>query len=153
MSGEEILFRDGKSNIEIELDTYKGLPRPDSSNTDIIKWWEAHAKRIPLLFQVARKYLAIPLTSASSERVFSAAGSVVTDSRLKLNPQNVGKIVYLHTNIGKMDMARSAFTIETAEEETEKKSKTYQKSQSAVTPLRQNKRIRTNIGSNDISDN
>ena len=49
MSGEEILFRDGKSKIEIELDTYKGLPRPDSSNTDTLKWWEAHAKMIPLL--------------------------------------------------------------------------------------------------------
>ncbi|XP_065665502.1 zinc finger BED domain-containing protein 4-like [Hydra vulgaris] len=70
MPGEEILFRDGKSKIKIELDTYKGLPRPNSSNTDTLKWWEAHAKMIPLLSQVAKKYLAIPLTFASSERVF-----------------------------------------------------------------------------------
>jgi len=108
MSGEEILFREGKSKIEIELDTYKGLPRPDSSNSDILKWWEAHAKMIPLLSQVARKYLAIPLTSASSERVFSAAGNVVTDARTKLDPKNVDKIVYLKTNMEKMDLARSA---------------------------------------------
>ena len=51
-----------------------------------------------------------------------------------------------------MNNARSALTIETAEVETERKSKTYQKDQSAVTPLRQNKRIRTNSGSIDISD-
>ena len=37
MSEEEVLFRDGKSKVEIELDTYKGLPRPDFSNTDILK--------------------------------------------------------------------------------------------------------------------
>ena len=57
------------------------------------------------------------------------------DSGTKLDPQNVDKIVYLKTNIGKMNNARSALTIETAEEKTERKSKTYQKDQSAVTPL------------------
>ena len=154
ISGEEVLFRDGKSKIEIELDTYKGLPRPDSSNTDILKWWEAHAKMIPLLSQVARKYLAIPLTSASSERVFSAAGTVVTDARTKLDPKNVDRIVYLKTNIGKMDRAQSAVKIETQEEKMERESKAQEKekTQSASTGARQNKRHRTNSGSIDLSN-
>ena len=34
---EEVPFRDGKSKIKIELDTYKGLHCPDSSVTDILK--------------------------------------------------------------------------------------------------------------------
>jgi hypothetical protein len=154
MSGEEVLFRDGKSKIEIELDTYKGLPRPDSSNNDILKWWEAHAKMIPLLAEVARKYLAIPLTSASSERVFSAAGTVVTDSRTKLDPKNIDKIVYLKTNMKKMDQARSGFGMETQDEKKERETKAQEKekSQSSFNPARQNKRHRTNSGSIDLSN-
>ena len=53
----------------------------------------------PLLSQIARKYSAIPLTSASSERVFSAAGSVVTDARTRLDPKNIEKFAYLNPSI------------------------------------------------------
>ena len=93
MFRKEVVFRDKKIKIETELETYKGLPRPDSSNTNILKCWRAHAK-IPLLSQIARKYLAIPFTSALNKRIFSAAGSVIIDARtmmiLPAAEKNVG---------------------------------------------------------------
>ena len=78
---------------------------------------------------------------------------MVTDARTKLDPKNVDRIVYLKTNIGKMDQARSAVKIETQEEKMERESKAQEKekTQSASTGARQNKRHRTNSGSIDLS--
>ena len=59
---------------------------------------------LPLLSQAARKYLCVTASSAPSERLFSASGNVVGPKRSSLDPQNVDKIVYLHENMGKVDI-------------------------------------------------
>ena len=62
------------------------LPERD---VDALKRWKQN--ELPLLAGVARSYLAIPVTSASSERMFSLGGRLVTDFRHNLNPENTGK--------------------------------------------------------------
>ena len=42
--------------------------------------------------------LSMPSTSASSERVFSTAGRVVTSLRASLSPENVDALIFLHRN-------------------------------------------------------
>jgi len=44
---------------------------------------------------MARRYLAIPATSAPVERVFSIGGNIVTESRNRLDPKTVKKTVLL----------------------------------------------------------
>jgi len=44
---------------------------------------------------MARRYLAIPATSALVERVFSIGGNIVTESRNRLDPKTVKKTVLL----------------------------------------------------------
>jgi len=44
---------------------------------------------------MARRYLAIPATSASVERVFSIRGNIVTESRNRLDLKTVKKTVLL----------------------------------------------------------
>jgi len=44
---------------------------------------------------MARRYLAIPATSALVERVFSIGGNIVTESRNRLDPETVKKTVLL----------------------------------------------------------
>jgi len=44
---------------------------------------------------MARRYLAIPATSAPVERVFSIRGNIVTKSRNRLDPETVKKTVLL----------------------------------------------------------
>ena len=39
----------------------------------ILSWWKSHEKTLPLLSKVAKSVLAIPCSSAKSERVFSCA--------------------------------------------------------------------------------
>jgi hypothetical protein len=111
------MLAQGKSKIEIELETYASMSRPGSAHLNPLLWWGAFGVRtIPLLTQIARKYLAIPATSASSERSFSAAGKIVTDSRTKLDTASVEKLVFLKTNLDKIDLARLKFVGETEEE-------------------------------------
>ena len=52
-----------------------------ASNAPILTWWKEHAARFPYLSQLARRYLAMPATSASVERLFSVAGQIVTAKR------------------------------------------------------------------------
>jgi hypothetical protein len=63
---------------------------------DPLKWYQQNENRFPLLSKLARRFLCIPATSASSERVFSCAGNVVTSKRNRLNVENVEALVVLH---------------------------------------------------------
>jgi hypothetical protein len=77
--------RNKKSPIQQEVDRYLEItPRASSVDVDILKWWKSQAEDLPLLAAVAKKILAIPATSASSERLFSSGGNVVTTQRTSL---------------------------------------------------------------------
>jgi hypothetical protein len=58
-----------------------------------------HAALFPYLSQVVRRYLVMPATSASVERLFSVAGQVVTAKRNRLHPSSVTLLVFLHEAI------------------------------------------------------
>jgi hypothetical protein len=47
---------------------------------------------------VAERILAIPATSAPSERVFSSAANIVDKKRVRLKPENVDLLVFLRGN-------------------------------------------------------
>jgi zinc finger BED domain-containing protein 1 (E3 SUMO-protein ligase ZBED1) len=63
--------------------------------SDPLLWWKEHAARFPLLAQLARRLLAIPATSAPSERLFSASGQLVSLKRASLSPETVEDIMLL----------------------------------------------------------
>jgi hypothetical protein len=69
---------------------------------DVLAWWKTQEPVLPLLGEIARKYLCVPSSSASSERLFSASGNVVTKFRSSLSPENLELIVYFHENIRKV---------------------------------------------------
>ena len=51
---------------------------------DPLQWWKLHVKELPLLCQLARRYLVIQASSSPSERLFSKAGQVSTAARAQL---------------------------------------------------------------------
>ena len=65
---------------KMELRRYlEDLPKDISKNTDIIQWWADHAGVYPTLARIAKDFCAIPASSVSCERLFSAASEIATD--------------------------------------------------------------------------
>ena len=67
------------------------------SNTDIVKFWASRAYDYPIMSQMARDYLAIPATSAASERVFSNGGDIITKKRNRLAPDTLRFLLCLRS--------------------------------------------------------
>ncbi|KFY49456.1 hypothetical protein V495_00589 [Pseudogymnoascus sp. VKM F-4514 (FW-929)] len=67
-------------------------PRQD---TDILKYWQSKQYQYPLIASIAKDYLAIPATSADSERVFSVGGDIITKKRNRLSPSTLRYLLCL----------------------------------------------------------
>ena len=63
-----------------------------------LEWWRLHNTDYPHIWKVAERILAIPATSAPSERVFSSAANIVDKKRVRLKPENVDLLVFLRGN-------------------------------------------------------
>ena len=75
-----------------------GLYEADTSrNGEInpLEFWRENERRYPKLSKMARKYLAVPATSAPSERLFSRTGNIDNKLRCSLLPENVNKLSFL----------------------------------------------------------
>jgi len=68
------------------------------STVSILHWWKATEAHLPKLAKVARRILAIPASSASSERAFSVAGVTVSQCRTALDPETVNNILFIYSN-------------------------------------------------------
>ena len=78
-----------------EVERWKDLEEVDIDE-DILEWWKTHRAKFPKIAQLARKYLAVPASQASSERSFSTAKIIVCDSRTRLKPKHVSQLVVWH---------------------------------------------------------
>ena len=69
-------------------------------HSDPLEYWRQVDIRtaFPNLYLLAKEYLHIPMSSAPSERVFSAMERTVTDLRNRLQPETASKLVTLKSN-------------------------------------------------------
>lgn len=65
----------------------------------ILEFWKTHESIFPLLSKLARRYLCIPASSASSERNFSTAGITFAQRRTNLKEETVDDLLFLHSNL------------------------------------------------------
>ena len=77
-----------------EYRSFKGV----LTNVNPIMWWWEKRDRMPLLFNLANKYLCVQASSTPSERVFSTAGDTVSVERARLLPEKVDMLVFLKKN-------------------------------------------------------
>ena len=84
------------------MGTYEGLGNP-GRGADILIWWRHNQEELPLLSKLARMILAIPASSAKSERVFSVGGLIVSCRRGSLAPTKVEQLIVLKENRRKVE--------------------------------------------------
>ena len=60
-----------------------------------LDWWARHANKYPLIAEMACSALALPASSAPSERVFSQAGLLMSDKCSWIAPERLETIMFL----------------------------------------------------------
>ncbi|XP_042988849.1 zinc finger BED domain-containing protein RICESLEEPER 2-like [Carya illinoinensis] len=86
-----------RSTIEAksEIDKYFGLDlEPYVRDFDILTWWKIHAPKYPVLAQIARSILVIPISTVASESAFSTGGRVLDPFRSSLDPDTVESLIF-----------------------------------------------------------
>jgi hypothetical protein len=90
-------YRASKSDVESksELDRYlmEDVEKMNV-NFDILNWWKVNSTKFPVIAQIARDVLAIPITTVASESAFSTGGRVLDPFRSSLAPTTVEALIY-----------------------------------------------------------
>ena len=86
-----------------EITNYLSLPSALETENPL-DWWRVRSQNFPKLAKFARKYLAIPATSVSSERLFSDAGNLISAKRTNLDTNLAGQMLFLKRNIKAMQV-------------------------------------------------
>jgi hypothetical protein len=79
-----------------EFDKYLATTVPEQC--EVLPWWKNNGSSFPRVANMAKKYLAIPATSAASERLFSATGRLINKFRSSLLPERVESLAFLNMN-------------------------------------------------------
>ncbi len=102
-NSDEDLRRICKEELErYLLNANKGCcPLETENNTfnDPMIWWKANEGKYAYVAVLAKKYLAIPATSAPSERIWSRASRILSLRRARLNDDIVSRIMYTKENL------------------------------------------------------
>ncbi|KAL5486620.1 hypothetical protein EMCRGX_G019124 [Ephydatia muelleri] len=92
---------DLRREVKDEFGAWLSVPETRQVNAtspiDPLAWWKLHDSRFPRISKLARKYLAIPASSAPSERVFSRAKLIQQRQSWNLLPQRLeASIMFKH---------------------------------------------------------
>lgn len=95
------LSQKGRDSLEIDVNQEVNRYLAEDClalNLSCFAWWKTNGVRFPRLKELARNYLGVVGTQVPSERVFSLAGNIVTDTRVRLLDENVEILSFLHSN-------------------------------------------------------
>jgi hypothetical protein len=88
--------------IRTEIEAFKserGQPMyTNDQYSNPLQWWRGHVEKYPNIWKLASIILAIPATSAPSERVFSTAANIINKKRVRLKPETLDALIFLRGN-------------------------------------------------------
>ena len=87
-----------QKKVDKEVDKYMKEDETDFRKDDPLLWWKEREMLYPLVAKLAKKYLAIPASTAPSERVFSVAKNILQKKRWNLLLSRLSKHIFLRKN-------------------------------------------------------
>ena len=81
-----------------EVDAYLDEPCLDRNDKDILNYWKLIQQKFPHMAQLACQYLALPVTSAPVERLFSVAGKNFKPDLYRLKSTLFEKLMLIKCN-------------------------------------------------------
>ena len=103
--------------LELEIQTYLALPKPvQKAKVDVLAWWKHHQQSLPLLSELARGVLCVPVSLVGG----SFSGEALNVSTYQMDPEAISALAFCQFNWQKVkchwwsldqeldDLARSA---------------------------------------------
>ncbi|KAI8546962.1 hypothetical protein RHMOL_Rhmol07G0160200 [Rhododendron molle] len=86
--------KEGNMASKTELEKYLAeTSEDDCDNFDVLRWWKLNSLKYPIVSQMARDVLAIPVSTVASESAFSTGGRVIDPYRSYLSPKTVEALI------------------------------------------------------------
>ncbi|XP_048433048.1 zinc finger BED domain-containing protein RICESLEEPER 2-like [Pyrus x bretschneideri] len=132
--------------VHNDFDRYLSDPneREEEANFDILNWWRVNRlSKYPILAQVTKEILAIPVSTIASESSLSTSGRIIDPYRSSLSPKMVEALICTRNCLRSIHVAlHHEPTIEEIEfcEEVEKEMASGSSKKGAMLPLRLPKR-------------
>ena len=89
-----LLISERVLNDEIKLYLLEKM----DADANPLEWWKKNEDKYPKVAALARKILAISVTSVPSERIFSPVGLLINKLRNRLSSDLVDNIIFLNKN-------------------------------------------------------
>ncbi|KAM3234190.1 hypothetical protein P3L10_019549 [Capsicum annuum] len=84
------------TTVKTELQKYLDEANEgETKNFNVLSLWKIHSPRFPILAEMARDVLSIPISSVASECAFSIGGRILDSFRSSLTPKLVQTLVCL----------------------------------------------------------
>ncbi|XP_047222620.1 E3 SUMO-protein ligase ZBED1-like [Girardinichthys multiradiatus] len=83
--------------IQEEIQRYRGLPSTLTSVNPVTWWWNVR-DTMPMLSNLATRYLCVQASSTPSERTFSTARDTISRERVCLSPEKADMLSFLKKN-------------------------------------------------------
>ncbi|CAN1302144.1 Zinc finger BED domain-containing protein RICESLEEPER 2 [Linum perenne] len=91
---EDDCFAEFDDELAKYLSAVREVSTDKKQRFDVLAYWKASALRFPILTEMARDVLAIPISSIASESAFSTGGRVLSNFRSSLTPAIVEALIY-----------------------------------------------------------
>ncbi|XP_054821797.1 zinc finger BED domain-containing protein RICESLEEPER 2-like [Prosopis cineraria] len=82
---DKVMNEDDNVENQSELDLYLMETREKTNpKFDILNWWKVNSSKYPVIGQIARDVLAMPISTVASESAFSTGGRILNEYRCSL---------------------------------------------------------------------
>lgn len=83
----------GSDENKSDLDKYLSEDEKIVDDFDVLNWWKVNSLRFPVLSNMARDILGVPISTVASESAFSTGGRVLDTYRSSLTPKLVQALI------------------------------------------------------------